>query len=98
MCFHWRAAHPENSSRKMKKGNKFYQTCVCKHAFHSILLDTKAQIQKMNVYQQRLMECLSDVLEKHVPLPQYESSTKKKKNKKVQCSCVFDARCAFVFT
>ncbi|KAK5899828.1 hypothetical protein CesoFtcFv8_009258 [Champsocephalus esox] len=49
---------------------------------HSILLDTKAQIQKMNVYQQRLMECLSDVLEKHVPLPQYESSTKKKKNKK----------------
>ncbi|XP_010770026.1 centromere protein K, partial [Notothenia coriiceps] len=48
---------------------------------HSILLDTKTQIQKVNVYQERLMECLSDVLGKHIPLPQYESSTNKKKKK-----------------
>ncbi|KAF3844006.1 hypothetical protein F7725_016054 [Dissostichus mawsoni] len=46
---------------------------------HIILLDTKAKIQGMIVYQERLMECLADVLEKHVPLPQYESSTNKKK-------------------
>ncbi|XP_053274533.1 centromere protein K isoform X1 [Pleuronectes platessa] len=45
----------------------------------SILQDTKAKIHKMKVYQERLMECLGDVLEKHVPLPQIESSTNKKK-------------------
>lgn len=46
---------------------------------HSVLLDTKAKIQKMKVYQERLMESLGDILEKHVPLPQNESSTSKKK-------------------
>ncbi|XP_033976288.1 centromere protein K [Trematomus bernacchii] len=51
---------------------------------HSILLDTKGKIQKLNVYQKRLMECLSDVLEKHVPLPQYEPSTNKKKKSNTQ--------------
>ncbi|XP_062243647.1 centromere protein K [Platichthys flesus] len=45
----------------------------------SVLQDTKAKIQKMKVYQERLMECLGDVLEKHVPLPQIESNTNKKK-------------------
>ncbi|KAI9533864.1 hypothetical protein NQZ68_018232 [Dissostichus eleginoides] len=51
---------------------------------HIILLDTKAKIQGMIVYQERLMECLADVLEKHVPLPQYESSTNKKKKSNTQ--------------
>ncbi|XP_040892473.1 centromere protein K [Toxotes jaculatrix] len=47
---------------------------------HSVLQDTKEKIQKMKVYQERLMESLGDVLEKHVPLPQNENSTNKKKN------------------
>ncbi|XP_018520320.1 centromere protein K [Lates calcarifer] len=46
---------------------------------HTVLQNTKAKIQKMKVYQERLMECLGDVLEKHVPLPQNESSANKKK-------------------
>ncbi|KAG7485512.1 centromere protein K [Solea senegalensis] len=46
---------------------------------HSVLQDTKEKIQKMKTYQGRLMECLGDILEKHVPLPQNESSTNKKK-------------------
>uniref|UniRef100_UPI0037E82A37 centromere protein K n=1 Tax=Semicossyphus pulcher TaxID=241346 RepID=UPI0037E82A37 len=45
----------------------------------SILQDMKAKIQKMKLYEERLMESLGDVLEKHVPLPQNESSTNKKK-------------------
>ncbi|XP_031720390.1 centromere protein K [Anarrhichthys ocellatus] len=45
----------------------------------SILQDTKAKIHKMKVYQERLMESLGDVLEKHVPLPQNESSANRKK-------------------
>ncbi|XP_035516268.1 centromere protein K [Morone saxatilis] len=45
----------------------------------SVLQDTKAKIQKMKVYEERLMESLGDILEKHVPLPQNESSTNKKK-------------------
>lgn len=47
--------------------------------FYSILQDMKAKIQKMKVYEERLMESLGDILEQHVPLPQNESSTKKKK-------------------
>ncbi|XP_023122610.1 centromere protein K [Amphiprion ocellaris] len=46
---------------------------------YSVLQDTKAKIQKMKVYQERLMESLGDILEKHVPLPQNESSASKKK-------------------
>ncbi|XP_008287145.1 centromere protein K [Stegastes partitus] len=46
---------------------------------HSMLQDTKAKIQKMKVYQERLMESLGEILEKHVPPPQNESSTSKKK-------------------
>ncbi|XP_044047363.1 centromere protein K [Siniperca chuatsi] len=46
---------------------------------HSVLLDTKAKIKKMKVYIERLTESLGDILEKHVPLPQNESSTNKKK-------------------
>ncbi|XP_029299307.1 centromere protein K [Cottoperca gobio] len=46
---------------------------------HSVLQDTKAKIQKTKVYQERLMESLGDLLEKHVPLPQDEYSTNKKK-------------------
>lgn len=49
------------------------------HAFHRILQDIKEKIQKMKVYQERLMESLGYILEKHVPLPQEDSSTNKKK-------------------
>ncbi|KAE8300905.1 Centromere protein K [Larimichthys crocea] len=45
----------------------------------SVLQDTKAKIQKMKVYQESLMECLGDILEKHVPFPHNDSSTNKKK-------------------
>ncbi|XP_070684466.1 centromere protein K [Pempheris klunzingeri] len=45
----------------------------------SVLQDMKMKIQKMKLYEERLMECLGDILEKHVPLPQTESSTNKKK-------------------
>lgn len=51
--------------------------CVC--ILHSVLQDTKEKIQKMKDYQERLMESLGDVLEKHLPLPQNESSSNKKK-------------------
>ncbi|XP_078132992.1 centromere protein K [Sander vitreus] len=51
---------------------------------HSVLHDTKTKIQKMKVYQERLMECLGDILEKHVPCPhQNEPSTNKKKKKNI---------------
>ncbi|KAK2815767.1 hypothetical protein Q5P01_026234 [Channa striata] len=46
---------------------------------HSILQDTKEKIKKMKDYQERLMECLGDILEKHLPLPHNESSSNKKK-------------------
>ncbi|KAA8595187.1 hypothetical protein FQN60_012322 [Etheostoma spectabile] len=47
---------------------------------HSVLHDTKVKIQKMKVYQESLMECLGDILEKHIPCPhQNEPSTNKKK-------------------
>lgn len=46
---------------------------------HNILLDTKAKIQKIKEYQEKLMESLGDILEMHVPLPQNESSASKKK-------------------
>uniref|UniRef100_A0A3B4F420 Centromere protein K n=1 Tax=Pundamilia nyererei TaxID=303518 RepID=A0A3B4F420_9CICH len=49
------------------------------HAFYRILQDIKEKIQKMKVYQERLMESLAYILEKHVPLPQEDSSTNKKK-------------------
>ncbi|XP_072239863.1 centromere protein K [Leuresthes tenuis] len=45
----------------------------------NVLQDTKAKIQKMKDYQEKLMESLGNVLEKHVPLPQNETSTSKKK-------------------
>ncbi|XP_029365649.1 centromere protein K [Echeneis naucrates] len=48
---------------------------------HSVLQDTKAKIQKMKVYLEKLMESLGDVLQTHVPLPQIETSTNKKKKK-----------------
>ncbi|KAK2919320.1 centromere protein K [Channa argus] len=48
---------------------------------HSILQDTKEKLQKMKDYQERLMECLGNILGKHLPLPQNNSiSNKKKKN------------------
>ncbi|XP_034544364.1 centromere protein K [Notolabrus celidotus] len=46
----------------------------------SLWQDTKSKIQKMKTYQERLMESLGDVLEKHFPLPQNEPSSNKKKN------------------
>ncbi|KAM4749974.1 centromere protein K isoform 2-T2 [Anableps anableps] len=50
-----------------------------KYSEHNILLDTKAKIKKMKDYQEKLMELLGDILERHVPLPQNESSANKKK-------------------
>ncbi|XP_014834700.1 PREDICTED: centromere protein K-like isoform X1 [Poecilia mexicana] len=50
-----------------------------KYSEHNILLETKAKIQKMKAYQEQLMESLGDILEKHVPLPQDESTASKKK-------------------
>ncbi|CAK6962848.1 centromere protein K [Scomber scombrus] len=50
----------------------------------SILQDTKVKIQKMKVYQERLMECLSEMLESHVPLPESDSSANKKKKNATQ--------------
>ncbi|KAI3352859.1 hypothetical protein L3Q82_019437 [Scortum barcoo] len=46
---------------------------------HTVLQDTKEKIQKMKVYEERLMESLGDILEKHVPHPHNESITIKKK-------------------
>ncbi|XP_043970167.1 centromere protein K isoform X2 [Gambusia affinis] len=50
-----------------------------KYSEHNALLDTKAKIQKMKTYQEQLMESLGDILEKHVPPPQDESTASKKK-------------------
>ncbi|XP_015239841.1 centromere protein K [Cyprinodon tularosa] len=46
---------------------------------HNIILDTKAKIQKIKVYQEKLLETLGDVLETHIPLPKKESSASKRK-------------------
>ncbi|XP_034044279.1 LOW QUALITY PROTEIN: centromere protein K-like [Thalassophryne amazonica] len=45
----------------------------------SVLQETKDKIEKLKVYQERLMESLGDILEKHIPLPQKESTSNKKK-------------------
>ncbi|KAM9856511.1 centromere protein K [Aulostomus maculatus] len=58
---------------------KQLQTEKEKLSEHSVLQDMKTKIQKMKVYQERLMESLGNVLEKHVPPPQKESSSNKKK-------------------
>nr|XP_046261327.1 centromere protein K [Scatophagus argus] len=50
----------------------------------SVLQDTKVKIQKMKVYEERLMECLGDILEKHVPHPQNGSNANKKKKNTTQ--------------
>nr|XP_057932987.1 centromere protein K [Doryrhamphus excisus] len=47
---------------------------------HSVLQDTKDKIQKMKVYQERLMESMGEILEKHVPPPRDDLSANKKKN------------------
>lgn len=52
---------------------------MCVYTLRSVLQDTKEKIQKMKDYQERLMESLGDILEKHLPLPQNESSSNKKK-------------------
>lgn len=49
----------------------------------SVLQDTKVKIQKIKVYEEKLMECLGDILEKHIPHPQNGPSGNKKKKKKV---------------
>lgn len=54
----------------------FYFSCVC---LSSVLQDTKVKIQKMKVYEEELMECLGDILEKHIPHPQNGPSGNKKK-------------------
>lgn len=68
---------------------------VCALVFHSILQDTKMKIQKMKLYQERLMESLGDILEKHVPLPQNETSTNKKNKvqRPVLCLTIVRAAC-----
>uniref|UniRef100_A0A3P8TT85 Centromere protein K n=1 Tax=Amphiprion percula TaxID=161767 RepID=A0A3P8TT85_AMPPE len=50
----------------------------CYEAKRDKLRESK-ELYKMKVYQERLMESLGDILEKHVPLPQNESSASKKK-------------------
>lgn len=37
------------------------------------------KIEKVRAYEEKLMECLGDLLEKHVPQPQNGPSGKKKK-------------------
>ncbi|XP_054599949.2 centromere protein K isoform X2 [Nothobranchius furzeri] len=46
---------------------------------HSILLEIKEKIRKVKEYHEKLMECLGDILETHVPLPTYESTSSKRK-------------------
>uniref|UniRef100_A0A3Q3WLX1 Uncharacterized protein n=1 Tax=Mola mola TaxID=94237 RepID=A0A3Q3WLX1_MOLML len=55
-----------------------------KETKESLLQDTKVKIQKVKVYQEMLMECLADILEKHIPLPQNGSSVNKKKKSVTQ--------------
>lgn len=50
---------------------------MCTH--FSVLQDIKGKIQKMKLYQEQLMESLGSILDKHVPPPQDESGTSKKK-------------------
>uniref|UniRef100_A0A3B3BXT5 Centromere protein K n=2 Tax=Oryzias melastigma TaxID=30732 RepID=A0A3B3BXT5_ORYME len=47
----------------------------------SMLQDIKEKIQKMKAYQETLMECLGDILEKHIPLPQVEPEPSRRKKK-----------------
>ncbi|KAF7661169.1 hypothetical protein LDENG_00267660 [Lucifuga dentata] len=51
---------------------------------HSVLQDTKVNIQKMKLYHEKLMECLGDVLETHVPVLQDETSTNNKNKMSTQ--------------
>ncbi|KAJ0033293.1 hypothetical protein NQD34_000400 [Periophthalmus magnuspinnatus] len=44
---------------------------------HSIFKETKDKIQKMKLYQDRLMESLGEILEKHVPAPPRTEDKKK---------------------
>lgn len=53
--------------------------CLCACAGFSVLQDTKMKIEKVKAYEEKLMECLGEVLEKHVPHPQNGHSSKKKK-------------------
>uniref|UniRef100_A0A1A8NED6 Centromere protein K n=2 Tax=Nothobranchius TaxID=28779 RepID=A0A1A8NED6_9TELE len=46
---------------------------------HSILLEIKEKIRKVKEYHEKLMECLGDVLETHVPLPVNEFTSSKRK-------------------
>uniref|UniRef100_A0A8C6K8A8 Centromere protein K n=1 Tax=Nothobranchius furzeri TaxID=105023 RepID=A0A8C6K8A8_NOTFU len=46
---------------------------------NSILLEIKEKIRKVKEYHEKLMECLGDILETHVPLPTYESTSSKRK-------------------
>lgn len=62
--------------------------CVCVFVRASVLQDTKMKIEKVKAYEEKLMECLGEVLEKHVPQPQNETSSGKKKKK---VSLVFSA-------
>ncbi|KAM6939548.1 centromere protein K [Xenentodon cancila] len=46
----------------------------------NLLHDIKGKIQKMKAYQEQLMESLGEILEEHVPLPQNDAVTSRKKN------------------
>lgn len=56
-----------------------------------MLKATKIKIEKMKAYEESLMECLGDILEKHIPHPQNGDGTIKKK--KVVLSCNVCAAC-----
>lgn len=49
------------------------------------------KIEKMKAYEERLMECLGDILEKHIPHPQNGASSNKKK--KVSGMCLLPLVC-----
>lgn len=53
------------------------ELCVC--ALCRVLQDTKDKIQKMKEYYESLIGALAAILDKHLPFPQNEKSSNKKK-------------------
>lgn len=81
--------HVKTDTQEQWNSEVYVRQCV----FHSVLLDKRAKIQKLKVYQDMLMESLGDVLENNAPLPQNESSASRKK--KVQI-CGTDVMCFMI--
>lgn len=64
------------SNSKMNDNCHFIDLWLC---FPSVLKDTKLKIEKMKAYQESLMECLGDLLERHIPHPQNGANTNETK-------------------